>query len=222
MGTSYNPQIVKDNLILYLDAGNKKSYPGSGSTWIDLTKSKFNGVISSATYSSSVGGNFSFVAANSAYVTTNFSATCSSATMCVWLYRNSSLGAYTGILFSRAAFAHGIDTHGTNTNNLTYCWNSDPSTYSWDSGITIPLQKWTHITLVVSSTSAIYYINSVLRATNSVSHSSATFSGLTVGNDPGTGRYLDGSIAMCSFYNSALSAYQILQNYNATKGRFGL
>ena len=37
MGTYYNPRIVTDGLVLALDAGNAKSYPGSGTTWTDLS-----------------------------------------------------------------------------------------------------------------------------------------------------------------------------------------
>ena len=36
MAVGYNPRIVTDGLVLALDAGNTKSYPGSGSTWTDL------------------------------------------------------------------------------------------------------------------------------------------------------------------------------------------
>ena len=36
MATEYNPKIVTDNLLLYVDAANTKSYPGSGTTWTDL------------------------------------------------------------------------------------------------------------------------------------------------------------------------------------------
>lgn len=39
MGIAYNPKIVTDGLTLCLDAGNSKSYPGSGTTWSDLSKS---------------------------------------------------------------------------------------------------------------------------------------------------------------------------------------
>ena len=45
MGTSYNPRIVTDGLILCLDAANKRSYPGAGTTWTDLTANKNNGTL---------------------------------------------------------------------------------------------------------------------------------------------------------------------------------
>ena len=37
MGISYNPRTITDGLVLCLDAANTKSYPGSGTTWADLS-----------------------------------------------------------------------------------------------------------------------------------------------------------------------------------------
>lgn len=224
MSNSAGPKIIRDSsLILNLDAANKKSYIGSGSAWTDLSKNKFNGTINRATYSASGGGTFSFLPANTAYINIpNFSVTCTSATFSAWIYRDTSLAAYAGIMYSRAASAHGMDTHEISNNNLTYTWNNAANTYGWDSGITIPLQQWIHVSLVVSPTSAIYYVNSILRATNTVSHASATFSTMDIGLDNAAARYFSGSIAMCQFYNRALSATEVYNNYIAGKSRFGL
>ena len=43
MANLYGPRIVTDGLVLNLDAGNSKSYPGSGSTWYDLSDNSVNG-----------------------------------------------------------------------------------------------------------------------------------------------------------------------------------
>jgi hypothetical protein len=45
MAISYNPRIVTDGLVLALDAGNPKSYPGSGTTWTDLSGNGNNGTL---------------------------------------------------------------------------------------------------------------------------------------------------------------------------------
>ena len=47
MGIAYNPRIVTDGLVLALDAGNTKSYPGSGTTWTDLSGQGNNGTLNS-------------------------------------------------------------------------------------------------------------------------------------------------------------------------------
>ena len=48
MGTVRGPNIVRDGLVLVLDAGSERSYPGSGNTWYDLSDSKNVGTLSSA------------------------------------------------------------------------------------------------------------------------------------------------------------------------------
>lgn len=45
----YGPRIVTDGLVLLLDTGNSKSYPGSGNIWYDLSGNEFHGVSSTNT-----------------------------------------------------------------------------------------------------------------------------------------------------------------------------
>jgi len=63
MGIAYNPRIVTDGLVLALDAGNTKSYPGSGSTWTDLSGIN-NASLNGATFSSFGGGSIEFDGTN--------------------------------------------------------------------------------------------------------------------------------------------------------------
>ena len=61
MGTSYNPKIITNGLILNLDAGNKKSYSGTGSNFYDIQKNKnIITLNNSPTFSSSNGGYLTF------------------------------------------------------------------------------------------------------------------------------------------------------------------
>jgi Concanavalin A-like lectin/glucanases superfamily len=224
MGTSYNPKIVTDGLILNLDAANRKSYSGSGANWVDLSKNKFNGtLVNSPQFSSNNSGYFSFLPSSSQYATSsNFSYVGNTISTCVWIYRNASLSAYTGIVYSRLSTQYyGIHTHGSNANNLSYTWTGTTS-YTWDSGIIIPLQSWTHVSLVINSTNAYYYINGVLTASNTLAHGSASLTAIDIGQDNQGSRFFNGNIASCQIYNRALTSTEVLQNFNATKGRFGL
>ena len=61
MAFNYSPNIITDGLVLYLDAANTKSYPGSGTTWRDLSKSQLNGTLTNGpTFNSSNGGSIVF------------------------------------------------------------------------------------------------------------------------------------------------------------------
>lgn len=55
MSYKNGPKVVTEGLIAYLDAANTKSYPGSGTTWYDLTKNENHGTISSGEF---VSGDF--------------------------------------------------------------------------------------------------------------------------------------------------------------------
>ena len=59
MSTRYNPSIVRDNLVLYLDAANTKSYTGSGTTWTDISGKGHHGTLDNGpTFSS---GNMGYI-----------------------------------------------------------------------------------------------------------------------------------------------------------------
>ena len=64
MALAHSPRIVTDGLILALDAANTKSYPGSGTTWTDLSGKGNNGTLNGPTYNSSNGGYFTFDGTN--------------------------------------------------------------------------------------------------------------------------------------------------------------
>ena len=52
MSVQSGPNGVENGLVLYLDAGNSKSYPGLGTNWIDMSASQLNATGSAANISS--------------------------------------------------------------------------------------------------------------------------------------------------------------------------
>ena len=98
MAISYNPRIVTDGLVLALDAGNPKSYPGSGTTWTDLSGNGNNGTLTNGpTYSSANGGSIVFDGVDDyAEITdssNNFDLGGIDATLEFWIYIPSTSGA---------------------------------------------------------------------------------------------------------------------------------
>jgi hypothetical protein len=68
MALSHSPSIVTDGLVLCLDAGNPKSYPGSGTTWTDLSGNGNNGtLVNGVGYSGDNLGSLSFDGVNDYY-----------------------------------------------------------------------------------------------------------------------------------------------------------
>jgi hypothetical protein len=227
MAFNYSPRIITNGLVLYLDAANTRSYPGSGTAWNDLSRSGNNGtLVNGPTFSSGNGGSIVFDGVNDYSQVTGTIIT-STATFIAWIRRNGNQPDYAGIIYSRGTVVSGLDFSGSpnSRNMINYTWNDAVNTYSWSSGLTIPDLTWCMCAISISSTSAIAYLcqsSGITSATNSVSHTSTTLDDIKIGSDDFGNRFFKGNIAQALIYNRALSATEILQNYNATKTRFGL
>jgi len=215
--------VVTTGLQLYLDAGNASSYPGSGTTWTDLTVNGRNGTLTNGpTYSGTNGGSIVFDGTND-FVQCTGSLTVTAATFVTWIRRNGNQGQYDGILFSR-----GTNTTGMNfqtSNQLGYHWNDAGNTYNWQSGLTIPDATWCMIAVSVTSTAATAYLcqtGGTTTATNTVNHSSSLLNDIKIAQDDAGGRFFNGNIAIALLYNIALSAGQVSTNFEADRGRFGV
>ena len=217
------PKIVTDGLVLCLDAGNSKSYPGSGTAWVDISRNGQNGTLNNATYSSADGGSIVFNGTNS-FVQCTGTTVVSAATFLVWINRNGDQGQYDAVLFTRSGSSTGLNFFSSN--QIGYHWNNNGSTYNWSSGLTIPNLQWCLWALSVTPTSATAYLcqrSGITSAVNTLSHPSVTITNMQIGQDSGVaGRLFSGNIAVAQIYNRALSRAEIIQNYNATKGRFKL
>ena len=219
----FGPDVVTDGLILYLDAANPLSYPGTGTNWNNINGSSFNGTLTNGpTFNSSNLGNIVFDGSND-FVSLPGSIEVTTATLLIWVYRDGAQPNYAGIFYSRGFQANGMSFFST-TNNLSYAWNSSSSTFTFNSNLNVPNLQWSMCAVSISATNAILYVGSssgLLSATNNVSNSSTIVNGLRIASDNFWSPF-KGSVSNAMFYNRALSPTEILQNFNATKGRFGL
>jgi hypothetical protein len=223
MALAHSPRIVTDGLVLALDAGNTKSYPGSGTAWTDLTGRGNNGTLTDGpTYSSADGGSIVFDGSND-YVQCTGSLTVTAATFVTWIKRNGNQGTYDGILFSRGTNITGMAYY--TSNQLGYTWNNALNTYTWSSGLTVPDLTWCMIAVSVTSTAATAYLcqtSGITSATNIVNHSSSVLNDIKLAQDDFGGRFFNGNISIAMIYNKALTADEIRQNFNATRARYGI
>jgi len=215
MSYSNGPKMVTNGLVMCLDAGNRKSYPGSGTTCYNLVNSSNNGVLYNITYNT--GGWFDYAATNNyMYVPSPTYSPVTSFTYNCWVF-------FTGGSGWRTIFDVANDTKALLINNARlYLYNP-----TIDTGYDIPGGVWFNV--AVSHTNggpAFFYINGNLIATSGNFATSPTTSNYgigggyisnTQGNEMWTGR-----IAQVSVYNRGLSLAEIKQNYDANKGRFGL
>lgn len=221
--TIVSQSVLTTGLQLYLDAGNASSYPGTGTTWTDLSGNSRNGTLTGGpTYSTANGGTIVFDGTDD-FVQCSGSLTVTAATFVAWIKRNGNQGQYDGIIFSR-----GSNTTGMNlqvSNQIGYTWNDASNTYNWQSGLTVPDSTWCMIAVSVTSTAATAYLcqtSGITKSTNTVSHGSSLINDIKIARDEYSTRYFNGDISITQLYNISLSESQISQNFEADRIRFGV
>jgi hypothetical protein len=227
--------IVQQGLVLNVDAGNPYSYAGAGTTWYDVSGNAIDASASgTSSYINLYGGLLSFPNNNSYYNTSavsTFNLGASSFSMECWVYLDAATAsdnAYRGII-----------SLGLSSTNYVYIAKWRSGLYSGlyvqyiAAGSTVtgvyqandynPVSRWTHVVATKSSNVLYFYVNGVLYST--ASDLNTTFNGnssVYIAQAHGGVNSLYGYVGESRVYNIALSAAQVLQNYNATKGRFGL
>ena len=216
MAAVYGERLVGINvpttgLTMYVDAGNSASYPGSGSTWYDLSGKNNNMTLGNGpTYSSQYGGVLTFTPSQTAVSGLNYS-TSSFSIISAQRYTGGSngrgtagvnnnwlFGLYAG--YNEAYYANGWIYYGAYGADTNWRIFSGTENYSADQRS--------------------FYVNNVAKATNSTAGSSG-FNGLSINSNP----YNETSNCQVSFicvYDRVLSTAELTTVYNAFKGRFGL
>ena len=232
----FDNNIVRFGLVLDLDAGNPYSYAGAGTTWYDTSGNAINAsATGNINYSNLYNGVFSvYPSVNSYFATSTVSALnlgSSSFSIEAWVYFDASVASdnvYRGVM-----------SLGTDSSNYVYISKWRSGLYSglyvqyvvaagtvtgvYQANDYNPVSRWTHVVATKSSNVLYLYVNGVLYST--ASNLNTTFTGnsyvLIANGHAGVGT-LNGYVGESRVYNISLSAAQVLQNYNATKGRFGL
>jgi hypothetical protein len=245
MGVFAGPEINESGLVLSLDAGNTKSYPGSGTTWTDLSGNGNTGtLVNGVGYSASNLGSLSFDGVDD-YVnmgnsqagnfeTSNFSINA--------FFKFTSTGSNSGI-FCKSIGDSPTTNYGWLLNipggtELGFAmattnsgWGSSGSYSCKSTGSSINDGNWRMVTIVGdrTQTNISMYINGTLQTLqeyagglnlfNTVGNVTNTYN-LVLGNESDASHPFNGNIAQASIYNRALTPQEIQQNFNATKSRF--
>ena len=205
-------------LTMHLDAA---TYPGSGSSWSDLSGRGANAtLVGSPSYSSSNGGYFTFVPASTQYATVSGSPLNTTAyTKSVWCMFNSSAD---NNLISSSSGGHFMFTGGT---NKLYCghanWTGFPTTYP--SSANISNSVWYNFTLTFSTTAGMaLYINGSLDSTYTAQKTAPSGGGVNLGSFSAGGNMLNGRIAKALVYQRAISADEASRLFKLDRARFGI
>ena len=236
MAVGYNPRTVTDGLVLALDAGNTKSYPGSGTTWTDLSGNGNNGtLVNGVGYDSGDGGALSFDGVND-YVTlvsnSNFSFGTGDFTIECWVWRNGSQSENAGIIITYPnAFGSapvttwqlsmGSVEGGGNANKLVFYIGGQLDLRLDDPDV-FPNQTWTYVAVTRSGSTINLYKNLTL-VDSGTSSQNLSDDDLAIGVNRAGGSYWKGYISNTRVYKGkALTASEVKQNYNALRGRYGI
>jgi hypothetical protein len=221
--------IVTDGLVLYLDAANSFSYPGNGTVWSDLSGNSNTGTLTNGSnYNSADGGSLVFGTNNYVSLPANkLNFGTGQFTMEAWVYSTADAATSNIILYSQSSNNAGFFGFGYNASGFFLTdYNGSTRNTTNNTTAVISLNSWYHIVVLRSSSNRqVVYVNTV--ASNSVTNAISTFS-LTA-TDPRIGinpissaETWIGRIPNVKIYNRALSASEIQQNFNATRGRYGI
>ena len=234
MAGNVSPNLVTNGLVLCYDPANTKSFVSGSTTLFDLTSSKDDGLlINGPTFNSENGGSIVFDGTNDLVQGSGIS-NITSFTISIW-FKMTGPGSTGGVniiynsLFGinsgnrRILVSNSTNTGQTEGRILVQMGGSNYFSDNNSSGLTIT-NSWNNVVYTFSSNVATLYINGIIQTTQS--NSSVTFpdANIYLGayNNPITAYAMKGNISQSSVYNRALSDSEVLQNFNATKSRFGL
>lgn len=227
MSYGYGKSIVTDGLVFYVDAGNSSSYPGSGTTWTDLIGSNNGTLTNGPAFNSANAGNIDFDGSNDkvTFSTDLFSGSNEGTLM---LVINPDTTSFDGKFFNQS---------GTLVNGSTFAFTPETGgiryrhyggNITYGAG-TMSAGNIYHIAVVIPSGASttddvLAYIDGVNYSGSRTGGSDQTLNigtGTTnLGHGTSSGDYFEGKIYYTMVYDRALTASEILQNYNALKNRF--
>jgi hypothetical protein len=226
MGLNHSPRIVTAGLVLCLDAANAKSYPGSGTTWIDLSGNGNNGTLfNGVSTNTNNKGNMTFDGIDDwVNVNSTISLVPVNVTISIFIKLNSYSSRPHLIGRGEGSIGHSyfvVESSGVFRfyNDIGSGWG-----YTQPDSFIFPIDSWVNIVGTFDGSFIKVYSNakeiaSTIRVGNLRQY---------LNNDTKIGRiltgsnYINGSVGFVQQYNRALSATEIQQNFNAIRGRFGI
>ena len=218
MGLSHSPSIVLNGLVLHVDAGNLRCYPGSGTGATGLVDSLGCTLNGGVGFSSGNFGHFIFDGSNDYLDFGNPTAVrLLNGTISIWVRSSSPGGGFRGIMAKQNAYGL-FYSDGV---LVAYDWGTNNTR---STGVNIADGNWKNVAMAFQSSvtnGTRIYINGSLVLTTTINWVNDAIN-LYGGAEFSASQFSNSSGAMFSLYNRALTATEILRNYDATKRRFGL
>lgn len=217
MGTVYNTNLIRNGLVVHLDAANKKSYTGTGTLWKDISGNGYNhNMINGATLDPSGGGCIYFDAIDDKverYPLPAYTVSTSTVTVSIWV-KVDVFGNWTNF----------VNNHWVNNG-----WLMFSSSTHWNFGVGNASSQynagfahnnftgWTNLTGTYDGSNVSLYVNGDLKHSVSLIGNTLDIFSIDIGGGTRPGPYRLNNILM---YNRALSVPEIKANFNALRGRY--
>lgn len=225
-----------ENVVFSIDAGNQKSYTGSGNGWRNKAGRGSNGTLENGTtYNTTALGCMDFDGTDdfaSIEVDTSVFNYQSPFTISCWFYIDRLVSSIDSRLWDKsdvatagkdtettdAGFALLIKTNGS-TNRLVPALDGAQTSMV----VAVDTRRWNHIAVVYNTNSVSLMLNG--GSSTTVSHRSnlsniTTTNNLTIGNVLRGNRPLDGKVSNLQIYNKVLTNSENNNNYRVTKNRY--
>ena len=238
MAFTYSPKIVTDGLVLYLDAANRDSYISGSTVWNDLSRTGGSGSLTNGpTFNTGSGGSIFFDGVDDTVIgTISGSIFTNNFTQTAWIYKLNANTIWQGIFTNSYPATNNTYLMTFGNGSVAAPYNSVGANQVGvvESGIFLDigshLNRWLYLAISKSGsllTISCYKDGSLLQNSGSITWNGGNFSST---NNYMIGRHWSGSavvpfngyISQVSVYNKFLTSQEIFQNYNTTKGRFGL
>ena len=234
MSLSHSPKVVTDGLVLYLDAANQRSYPGTGTTWSDLKGSNNGTLTNGPTFDSANKGGIVFDGTDDYCQINNADDLINSLdiTVSIWInqhsiHTNTSFNSQINLFEIPAAASLGTQSSFYLTlRSGTVSFRYQKQTYQaqLSPSSSQEINVWRNYIATSDSTSISLYKDGQSLGSNSSTYSFSSFNGNYNGVRLGEAGYYnnhyDGQIGLFQMYNRALTGDEVRQNYLATRGRY--
>ena len=228
LGRSVNTPVYNNGLVLNLDAGNANSYPGTGTTWFDLASGNNGTLTNGPTYDTANGGSLSF--SINKYVTIptgdSYNFGTSDFTIEGWVNFNSITGPNDQIFVSKfTSWTSNLDfvfRFSFATPRITFL-AGDLSAISLQNSYNITINTWYNYCVSRVSGVTTLYLNGIAQSSHTGSVNIPNDkTDIRLGYAQDNSEPLNGRMSGFKVYNRGLSSTEILNNFNSTRGRFGL
>ena len=235
MSLSHSPLIVRDGLVLCLDAANPRSYPKSGTTWSDLAGANDGALTNGPTFDADDKGSIVFDGTND-YISFGSSlSSVSNVTAQCWIkadsFNRDAIVSYAHPTNQGSWLRFAVRTISGTTGKIAIGGQFGGTSHELVGGSTLQQGVYYNVCFTADGNSWSCFINSEEESLSVLAGSNTgydfSYSGLSVFTIGNLNRYIsgnvdnfDGNISNVQIYNRVLTADEIRRNYEATVGRY--